>query len=321
MMQGPLMTYKIASEFLPGWASGQYELFGAILKDTTTGQIVAHVQQTGILDQGMSLLATLSNPVSTAATVAGLVQNHNISGKLADIQASMGAMQSLQVAGLVASGVGIGVTVASTAIILKRLGGIEAGLSTLADKVDALPQMMADIELTKSLRNLRTALSRLDEAPDRQNAAALYQEVEKDLDYGFEHLLDGLRDVIARGGDDGPIIAALLQALSLCSEAQMKTLFELGDSAIAHRRAVRHYTAIEGVTFDMPPDLLTDRFSVPEHVTLIDDFARGFRHNLSGRPLLIDTLVDQKIAPQDMLAQAAAETDTPLLFLPHKIAA
>ena len=75
-----IFLYQIPVKFQDAYSSGAVDLFGAILKDTTTGQIVGHVQETkamaGLLNGVMAPVNSVSSNLTPLGSVAGMVQNH-----------------------------------------------------------------------------------------------------------------------------------------------------------------------------------------------------------------------------------------------------
>ena len=135
------LLYDIPRSLLADVDSGKIELFNAILKDVATGRIVGHVQQTNALEallgsafQGAQV--TLSNGFSPLGLVSAF-QNEQIRRSLGAMQSTLGLLQNLQIGALALSGVGLGVSVAGFALMLRRLKGIDAQLNVLESKVKA----------------------------------------------------------------------------------------------------------------------------------------------------------------------------------------
>jgi flagellar hook assembly protein FlgD len=149
----PIIPFQIPQEFIAAWQTGALEQVGALLKNVDTGKIVGHLQETGALQHASASLA--AGPVglvaSTASQAVGLMQNRQMGKQLTAMQDSLGSMQSLQMLTAVSSIVGIGVTVASTAIILSKMKAIEGTLSTIEQTVEKLPSQWRDLNLRKTL--------------------------------------------------------------------------------------------------------------------------------------------------------------------------
>ena len=110
-MSSPLIPFRVALEHLPGLQTGEITRFGAILKDTATGRIVGHVQETGVLQHLLEPALTL-NPIAGPASLIGVAQNAQIQSTINAVQASLGTLQVLQIANLASSIAGLGVSAA-----------------------------------------------------------------------------------------------------------------------------------------------------------------------------------------------------------------
>ena len=257
-MASPLIPFKIGVEQLPGWASGDLVRHGAILKDSNTGRIVAHLQETGMFQglamQGTSTLSNIANPVSAITGVAGIVQNEQIKNKLVELQNSVQNIQQLQIAGLGLQIIGIGVTVASTMIILSRLKEVSLAIERIEKKVEALPQRWFELRLKEKILDLQTELERLEESSKWQRANPVVQHIERDLDYGFNIFLDGSMTIASEKSDNIEILQVLLYCLSLCADAQFKALLEMEELDIASARSIKHCKKLEQLFWHMPKD-------------------------------------------------------------------
>jgi hypothetical protein len=93
-MMLPLIPFQVAAENIPGFVSGQLVRHGAILKDLNTGRIVAHLQETGLLNKavstGVELFGSAANPVGGLTSVFSIVQNEQIKSRLTNIEGLVG---------------------------------------------------------------------------------------------------------------------------------------------------------------------------------------------------------------------------------------
>lgn len=113
---------EVPAELLAGVASGQYRVAGSIIQSVSSGRVVGHLQETSAISALLNF-SPLSLPQMAIDTVS-VVQNEQI-------KAAIAVVQSLQIANLAASGMGIGVSVAGAAILAKRIARVE-------EKVDAI---------------------------------------------------------------------------------------------------------------------------------------------------------------------------------------
>jgi hypothetical protein len=98
------LLFQVPASLLAGYHSGQVQLVGALLKDVATGQILGHVQQTGVLDValrtamgGAQVAASVPfAPLNLAAKAVAIWQNHKIGGQLQQVQASLGCCRTFR---------------------------------------------------------------------------------------------------------------------------------------------------------------------------------------------------------------------------------
>lgn len=321
-MISPAFPFQVATEHLRGYHSGDLIRYGTILKDANTGRIVAHLQETGALQQAFSnttsLLSGGLGPVSTATSAVSIVQNQQIKTRLDEIQSMLGGIQSLQLATLATSFVGIGVTVASTAMILSRLQTLGTDISRLEDKIDALPTAWRDMRIRETIVDVGTSLERLDESGVRTDATQMLQSVEEKLDRSFNMFADSLRQVTIEKALDADLLRALFAGLALCGGAQIKALVQLDEKEAAQSRAAKHTRKLEDLTWNMPEDVLSRK--LPGHRPTAHALAQDIselRLRFASREPLIANLIAQKIPGPLFLERAAAELEEPLLLLPE----
>ncbi len=318
-MIGPLLNYTVASQHLPGLASGALELVGAVIKNAATGQIVAHVQPTTALMNGLGtafqLGGGLLNPVGALSGIAGNIQNAQMIRRLGEIQSTLGVVQGLQMATLGVSLIGVGVTVASTAILLQRMKGLERGIERIEAGIEALPAAWREMKVRETFVDLGTDLERLDERTHWADDTALLAQVEPRLHRAFDRLADHLRQTLGAPSIDADLLEHLLAALAVCDEAQIKALFALGQARAAQRRAQSSYDKIEDLTWAMPPDRLDAALTDATRRPALVDIAQGLRRNISTRPMLVGTLIERDADPRAYLDQATKETEEPFLIL------
>lgn len=320
-MISPLIPFRVAAENIPGWATGQLVRHGAILRDVNTGRIVAHLQETGLLNQAVStgtgMIGSAANPASGVASIFTVVQNEQIKSKLVNLENFMGSMQTMQLATLGTSVVGIGVTMASTAIILDRIKQLDKSVKQMESKIDAMPAKWQEMQVHRTLVDLQTDLERLDESMHRPDRDQVLSNVEEKLNYGFNHFADGVRTLTGESTIDADQLRILLGALSICAGAQFKALLYLDHKGAAQQRTTLQNRVIEGLTWHIPRDVLEDKLgSNSQQAADIAADASELRIRLAGRPQILETLISGNIHGRDYIEQSEHEAEEPLLLLP-----
>lgn len=315
----PIIPFQIPTQFIAAWQSGALQQVGALLKDVDTGRIVAHLQETGAFQQSVTSLA--SGPIGLGANVLGqgigLVQNHQMGKQLTAIQSSLGAMQSIQMLTAVSSVVGIGVTVASTAIILSKLKAVDHKLSSLEQSLEKLPAEWRALNLRKTLGDVETQLERLQEVPTRKDAAPVLHKVEEQLHAGFNALHTGVRQVVAEVEIDAELLQTLLAALAISGSAQIKALYQMDETQAALQRAQTQSSKMQTLAIEMPRDRLSQRLiGGAETAQQIAEQASQVRLIMASRPALTQRLITLDISGPAYLNALKEEQEIPLLVLP-----
>ncbi len=316
------IPFGIPNELAFDYAAGAIQRYGSILKSAETGRIVGHLQETGMLQSLLSnATAVPLGPVSAAAQVGGavanLVQNQQIKKKIDVMQEMMGSLQTVQIASLVTSVAGIGVTVASTAIMLNRMAAIRRDVQDIATRIDGLPAKLREIDLEKTITDVETQLDRLTEAPHRRDAVQVVTAAESVLHEKFGHLTEGTRKLVIAAKVDEALLHALLTAISLCGTAQTRALFWLDHKTTARDRAVRQTDHLRRLAFDMPRDEMAKRLSSGnEGAARIAALASETRLRMASIPSLGQRLVELGVNGREYIERAADEKDQPVLILP-----
>lgn len=308
------IPFDIPLQFRTAHLAGDIIRSGALLRDPSTGRIVAHLQETGALQK---LLQTgLSFDPTGATGLIGIAQNVAISRKLNAMQAMMGTLQTLQIATLASSVVGIGVTAASTAMILRRLDQVDRSLGGLEASVAELPSKWREMNLRSKLVTVRSALERLQEAEVRPDAKDVITAVEEKMNYVFDELHSGIAEVVIEARVDAGLLRALLAGLALCGGAQIKSLLWLDMKEAAELRARHQCVKFQNLAFLMPRDLTVDRFDGDQKTAfgISQDFSE-VRLRIASLPSLARTLISQKINGREYIQRVEQEETEPYLLI------
>lgn len=308
------IPFEIPSQFLPSFYAGELARYGTILKDVGTGQIVGHLQETGVLQK--ALQTGLSLDPTGVTSLIGVAQNTAMMSKLNAMQAMMGTVQTLQIASLASSVIGIGITAATAAMILNRLGAIDNTLSSIENSTAALPSKWREMDLRKKLVNVRTAVERLQEAEVRSDSEDVVRRVEEKLSYAFDELHDGICNVVIEVRVDAGLLRSLFAGLALCGSAQIKSLVWLDLKEAAEHRARQQFTKLQELAFRMPRDVMADR------ITGGADAALGMSRNCSeirlrvaSQPDLARALIVRGIHGREYVERLQNEDSEPLFIL------
>jgi hypothetical protein len=179
--------FKIPETYLSGVQSGDLIRFGSILKDAGTGRIVGHLQETGIGQQMLSTaLRGMSSPLSLVPDIAQTVMSYRALGKLNEIKDAINVLQSLQIATLGISAVGVGVSIGGFIYLKSRLEKVDSKIeevlhlirdgkaATLRARYSRLKALVASCIQANSLSNPDYEYARI--AEELAIEAAFYEE-------------------------------------------------------------------------------------------------------------------------------------------------
>jgi hypothetical protein len=319
-----ILLREIPDQLLTGVASGEYRVSGSIIQSVTSGRIVGHLQETSALS---SLLS--SGPLTLpqiALEAVSVAQNEQI-------KAGLAVIRSLQIANLALSGISIGVSIAGTALLARRIARVE-------QKVDAiLPGLVAIARGIEGLRaeriaedftRLRTLADQVEDAwlPSATHAewtaiardshflADSFERRARDLDDASDRLsgepfvdayalASGLRITarLAAGQDDMARQAAM---------ARTHTLLALGEPVRLGRLVLAATPRDEDAGTPQWQERMDRRM---EDFRAIVTSARDRELAAAASAETLEELARQEISGRDWLQASRSETRSPLLFL------
>jgi hypothetical protein len=309
------IPFDIPSQHHGAFIAGQIIRKGATLRDSKTLRIVAHLQETGLLQKvvqtGMS-----SSTAGVLTGIADIAQSAIVLKKLNSMQAMMGTIQALNLATLASSVVGIGVTAASTAMILHRIKKVDKTVLNIENQMQELPAKWREMALNSKLVTLRTTLERIEEAEVRPDAEALIKSAEEKLTYVYDELYDGLCQIVIEAQVDANLIRNILEGLSLCGAVQIKSLLWLNMKNAAEIRARKQTGKLERLAFLMPRDLMAERISAgaDEAAIIAKEFSEA-RLRIASQPSLMRTLAARNINGREYIERLESEETEPYLLL------
>lgn len=320
------IPFSIPAKFVSGIENGSLIRFGTIIKDTASGNIVAHLQETGIAQQVLSntLVGGPFSPISAVSSVGANVQ-------LAAIKSMMETMQMLQFASLGATLVGVGVSVAGFKAMSTRFDQVQSQISAFADKVVLHFAEQKAREYRSHQSRVKSLLEQAELAYAYNNSASEWMRIAHDLadEAGFyqgeiEYLLS--LDVF-----DDQQFKAFVQLYTMCNSARIKCLM-LADELRAARDISKAISQQYNVLFDpLTPVTLAKQSIRLSQITeqsydhllrqeLLDTkhlvlSIREVQDSAATRPLMIDRLIDKNINGKAFFDRLESEKHEPILLL------
>lgn len=312
------------------------QLFGAILKDSVTGQVVGHVQQTGMLSQMLSGAA--GSPVFQSLEMAtSFVVDGTIQSNLAAISETLNVLQVLQIGSLAVSGVGLGVSIAGIALVIKRLNAIQEQLSVLEERIGAVTADRRSDDLRGLFADITSALDNVDTLTHRRHQTATAEAAQRQLancprrlEVHFQTNADRL-DKGRVTAADLDILWSIAAAIRLCHEAGSRALFQIDElaaaAALTERQAQRFLDLSRPLSVDGPgrrmaaESVTATEFSaarqkaVPAAITLVQGLRESVAAIISQSALATD-LAARQISGAAYLESVQQMNDVPLVYMP-----
>lgn len=130
------IAFEIPAMYEAAVQAGSLIRVGGLLKDVGTGQIVAHLQESGLAQQLLSGALTLgSGPLGLATEAVNAGSGLYTAHQMTQLKSMLASMQGLQYATLGVSLVGLGVTVAGFAYMHKRFKALDGRIDELTQTI------------------------------------------------------------------------------------------------------------------------------------------------------------------------------------------
>ncbi len=247
------LLYEIPKALSELIDAGKADLFGAIIKHTATGQILGHVQQTNVAQNGLARV--LGQAINVAPFLPlGLLdaitvfQNVKIAQGIAELQKGMQLVQNLQVGALALNGLGLGVAVAGFAVMHDKLKAIEKRLDAteqqnreLHERIDKRFDDLREDDLKAVFAGVEAELQNLKLLHDRHNPQRVAEHLQLSLTRATRQLerhfmaeadianrLSAPLDLLDR-------LWTLAGAIRLCQNAAIEALFVANELRAAEK--------------------------------------------------------------------------------------
>lgn len=337
-----ILLRAVPPELVQGVASGIYTITGSVVRDVASGRGVGFLQETGVLQTILgNVMTSGANPlgafVNLGLGAASVIQNQQIKARLAELQSSLAILQNLQLGTLAVSGLGLGVSVAGFAAMLKRLKGIEDHLGTIDAKIDNLTSERRSDDVRMIFADIRTQLDVIDTLSARSYKISSAEAAERALaksagrlEAHFQQKSESMQ-IGAIVSADMDFLWSLAAAIRVCHEAGLRALFTIEELEAAKKLAERHAQRFLDLSQPLTPDVLARlssqnvedaiayskarRLALPQAEVLV----LGLRNSvasISSQSELAQSLLTNQISGADYLKEIENEKNEPLIMLP-----
>jgi len=330
----------VPPEVVEGVTSGIYKITGSVVREVSSGRGVAFLQETSVFQslfgsalQGVG--ATLQSGFSPLGLMA-VIQNQQIKSRLTEVQSTLAILQNLQIGTLAVSGLGLGVSVAGFAVMLKRLKGIEAHLGTIESKVDRITIDRRSDDLRMIFADVGTQLDAVDTLSARSNKVSSAEAAEHALATSagrLEAYFQQKSDAMQLGpmtSADLDMLWSLAAAIRVCHEAGLRALYSIDELEAARQLAERRAQRFLNLSQTLTPDSLARlcaqsaqdsasytearRLALPQAEVLVQGL-RDSVASISSQGELARTLISRGIPGPTYLRSVEDEEVAPLLAL------
>lgn len=328
--------YDPPAHLLGQITSNKASIFGAIIKDNATGQILAHMQPSSGLTQVLSRMTGMASSGFSPLEAVSLIQNEQIKHGIAQLQNGMILMQNLQYASLAMSGLGLGISVAGFAATLARLKSIEGRLDLLADAVSQVTRDRRDDDIKITLAEISGDLQNIETLADRSDPRPVAGQLQLSLTRSTCKLETHFRREASAPNltlSQLDLLWTLAGAMRLCQEAALQALFMADEMQVAEALGAAETERQMALLEEISPDLLSRRIATrevePEAARGLRqralDQARSLTHGLKGNVLafagqssLAGSLRQEGIGGRDYMARVRDTENVALLCLLSK---
>jgi hypothetical protein len=335
---GDVLLRQIPAALSAGIKSGEYQVYGSIIRSVSSGRIVAHLQETGGVGGLLESAASVS-PLSLLTSGVQIVQSEQVKAGIRHVQMGIDQLQLLAFADLALSGLGIGISIAGFLRVCAKLDRLERqldelkdGLGELSEQVQALHERM----VARDFVTLRAAAKDMDEIwlLDSEAAASMrWHNLARSLIDLCELFSWSAASILAKGPGALQAAEPHLDALALASGLRVASLAAAGEERAAQFAALACSREMETLTGAIgTANLVRERLrqanvcmGTPEWSSALKiaaaeatpTAARLRQREASaatlGAPLR--ELEERGIRARDWLAAARQEEDVPLLLM------
>lgn len=308
------ILFQIPAAFEAAVKTGELVQIGGLLKNPITGQIVAHLQESGLAHSliGNAMLGAAS-PINFAMHAINVIPSTYTAIQVSQLKAMMASLQSLQIATLGIALVGVGVSVGGFIYMHKRFNSLDSKIDTLIDTVKAGFESQHKSSLRAHMSQVKGLVQLARQADSLSVPEKEYSRIAESLADQSAHF-EGELDFLTKSGRkiDVELFWQIAQVFIICNsvriDCRMRTNELLNAQTIAESVAAdyqRLFSPLTPISFDSSE---SNGSIAAKAIRDITDFA-------ATKPYLIDYLRTRGINGREYIESIESETERPLLML------
>lgn len=333
------ILFELPSQVATRILDGSAVRIGTLIKDTATGKILAHVQETGLVQQlissrnlqPFSLPNIPFNPISAIASVANLASTAYANVQLNQLTKLVENLQILQYANLGFALAGIGVSAVGFVVVTKRLQSVEKSIAELSTKMDRKFQELYDRELRHCFSRIQTLYDSASQTTHLTNPARDWIGIEQKLAQESGILRSEVQHLLTQDTFAPDLFSQLTQALTLCNGVRQECLLRSNEIGAAYHLALTIGDQYSNLFDDMNANELAKRsmgnykghereeimhFNARRRKTTeLIQGCRDITESALCRPLLISHLSDRGITGSEYLDAISQRSEEGILLL------
>jgi len=283
------IPFDIPQQFSSGLLDGTIVRVGTLLKDSKTGHILAHVQETGLAHNLLDgLLSSPFSPISTLSSIAENVQLSHLT-KLVD------GLKTLQYASLGASIAGIGVSAVGFVLMNKKLNKIQDQLSNFSQHVERQFQELKDREFRAHYSLIQGLYERADHAHQLKHPTSEWLSIASTLSDEGAFFRGELVYLLKQTDFDSMLFNSLITSYGICNAGPTECLLLADEIQAAVKIAetdAQHYKMFDSLN---SVDLGQKLGQKPSKMKELVDGIRDAQDAAFTKPYMLNTLAEQGI--------------------------
>ncbi|MFA7293332.1 MAG: hypothetical protein WC023_13930 [Rhodocyclaceae bacterium] len=308
------ILFEIPAAYEAAVKAGSLVQIGGLLKNAATGQIVAHLQESGLAHSLISTaVAGAASPLKLAADVMNVGSGVYTAVQVTQLKSMIASLQSLQIATLGVSLVGLGVTVAGFIYMHKRFNSLDGRIDKLIASVHTGFESQREAALRAHMSQVKGLVKRAKQAPTLSRPEREYSRIAEDFSEQASHFEGELEFLIkVEGKVNVELFWQLAQVLTLCNSIRIDCRIRTNE--LRNAREIAESVAND---YQMLFDQLTPgSFQASEgEGAVVAKTIRDITDAAATKPYLIEYLRTQRYDGREYLDRLENETQSPLLML------
>lgn len=301
---------------------------GGLLKDAATGQIVAHLQESGLAHSVLSTaLGASTGPFGVAGSILDMATGAYttaklgkiegdlgvIKGQLSAMQSMMASLQTLQYATLGVSLIGIGVSVAGFIYMHKRFNALDSKFDYLIKSVQSEFLRIREAALRTQMSKVNGLIKAAKQAPTLSRPDLEFSRIAEQLSEQAAHF-EGEIEFLIKTEDkmQSSVFWQLVQILALTNSVRIDCRIRTNE--LRNAREIAESVSQDYRRLFDPISVSSFHGQMNVNSVLVKTI-RDMTDAATTKPYLIEHLRTHRINGSDYLDRLDKETEQPLLML------